>query len=180
MPPCIGQRVITDTPYFLHVKVVGLPKSSIANICPVLKHQQNTPSLRVHTEEREFYGTADGREALGGALQDVVDRYRAADVAAELARRRARQNLRRGGGPLRSPSLGSEDAGWFDAPRGSRAASAYSGAEEPSPSAAAEDPDVADGAAQLHSTSCFCVSPSKYCCCHCCFRGLYDLAPGPF
>ena len=85
------------------------------------------PSWR-HAEERAFYGTPEGRAALGAAVQDALDAWRAQDVAAELARRGAR----RGGstGLIRTASSGSEDAGWFDAPRSSRAPSLAGAAEE--------------------------------------------------
>ena len=97
-------------------------------------------------EERAFYGTEAGREALAAAFQDILDRYRARDVAAELHRRRARHVSGAAGNLNRLPSgdAGSEDdAGWFDGPRGSRAPSvAYSGNGEEAggPGGAAEAP----------------------------------------
>jgi hypothetical protein len=84
--------------------------------------------------ERGFYQTPEGRAALGGAVQDTLDRWRARDVAAELARRGARASGGGGASLIRTASSGDEsDAGWFDAPRSSRAPSVVSGAAEDEP-----------------------------------------------
>ena len=50
------------------------------------------PSWR-HAEERAFYGTPEGRAALGAAVQDALDAWRAQDVAADAKLRAALNEL---------------------------------------------------------------------------------------
>ena len=53
---------------------------------------ENTLADAVVAGDVAFYGTTEAQQHLKGSIQDVLDRYRDSDIAAEVRRRRDAQN----------------------------------------------------------------------------------------